>query len=244
MSYACLSDGAQPGCPYGNRLDRQSRVFEDLANGLHAMAQPLTVLRGALGALTLRVTSAAEERRYLEMSTKQVERMSDLLFCLQSFLDSTESKSDCTQVDLGGLIDLILEDLDSVVRNAGVKIAVEGLVQTVCVWGDAERIEQGIAAALKTIVSLCSQSEEILLSVLSIGDEVELVMRKAGRQDRTLSSFDRVNLALAEANIRSQRGRYRLVQDPLCVAIILPAQQSEQTACGIRSGEAPAQRIS
>lgn len=54
------------------------------------MAQPLTVLRGALGALELRGATAAESTRYVEISSRQVDRLCDLLAGMRDLLDRLE----------------------------------------------------------------------------------------------------------------------------------------------------------
>ena len=69
-------------------IEQHAQLREDLDLALHSMAQPLTVLRGALGALLLRGASAPEAGRYLEMSQAQVERLCDLITYTRSLLDA------------------------------------------------------------------------------------------------------------------------------------------------------------
>jgi len=53
---------------------------------------------------------------------------------------------------------------------------------------------------------------------------VELILQTRRVHGRLLNSAERLNLALAEANIRSQQGKYDCVEDPLRVFIALPLQ--------------------
>jgi hypothetical protein len=72
----------------------------ELDEGLHALAQPLTVLRGALGALTMRDAGRPETAsRYIEMSNIQVERLCNLLSGLHSLLDGVRSEPACTGIE-------------------------------------------------------------------------------------------------------------------------------------------------
>lgn len=64
-----------------------TRQYDRLGDGLHEMAQPITVLRGALGAIQLRGALAADTLRYLDMSIQQVERLCGLLAAMQNLLD-------------------------------------------------------------------------------------------------------------------------------------------------------------
>jgi signal transduction histidine kinase len=72
----------------------------ELDEGLHALAQPLTILRGALGALTMRGAVRPETAsRYLEMSSTQVDRLCNLLSGLHSLLDGVRSEPACMEIE-------------------------------------------------------------------------------------------------------------------------------------------------
>ena len=77
-----------------------ARLCRELDEGLHALAQPLTILRGALGALTMRGAVRPETaNRYLEMSNTQVDRLCNLLSGLHSLLDGVRSEPACTGIE-------------------------------------------------------------------------------------------------------------------------------------------------
>lgn len=64
-----------------------------LAEGLHAMAQPLTILRGATGTLKLSSAVSGPDRRYVEMCSTQAERLCVLLATLRDLLDTAQSEA-------------------------------------------------------------------------------------------------------------------------------------------------------
>jgi hypothetical protein len=218
--------------PGGPETSFRTCPYEDLANGLHAMAQPLTVLRGALGAWKLRGSLQAEKDRYLEMTSRQVERMSNLLSCLQDVLDTAENDSNWVNVDIGELIGLVLEDMSSVLREEGVGIDVTGLDrQPVKIHGHADRTERAIRAALRVAASVSSPEGLVRLSVRPCETSVEVIVEarrdaKTGTK-RTSISPTGSTLSLVETNIRSQGGEYRFVEDPLCILFALPAHRPE-----------------
>jgi hypothetical protein len=73
------------------------REFDE---GLHALAQPLTILRGILGALTMGdAVSPQAASRYLEMSNTEVERMCSLLAGLQNLLVRVQPEPACTEIE-------------------------------------------------------------------------------------------------------------------------------------------------
>ena len=78
--------------PVSDELDERARLCGDIADGLHALAQPLTILRGALGALALRERIAPQNCRYIDMSMLQIERMCDLISLIQKRVDEERSE--------------------------------------------------------------------------------------------------------------------------------------------------------
>jgi hypothetical protein len=201
-----------------------------LANGLHAIAQPLTILRGALGALKLRGSIPKENDRYLDMSVKQVERIGDLLSCLQDVLDTAEGDPSQVKLDAGALVGFVLYDMNSIVREWGGTIKWTEPDVCVHVRGDAERIERALRAALRAAISISSYRQEILISLCSDDGQAELKVENTGRREKNLSFAERLNLSLAETNIRRQGGGYACVEDPLRIVFSLPAYQTDAMA--------------
>ena len=206
-------------CPSG---DRTSPLLADLANGLHAMAQPLTILRGALGALTLTNATSPDQERYLDMSTKQVERTCALLSNLQSLLDTVLFEAKCATVDLWEVITPVLEDLDAALQDKGIRIEATKPDQDLLVMVDAGRAEQALRAALETAASVSSRDEVVVLNILPRAGSVDLVvhMHSTGRH---LNSCDRLSLSLVEASIRSQHGIVECSEDPFRINLKIPA---------------------
>lgn len=192
------------------------------------MAQPLTVLRGALGAWKMRGAVEAEKGRYLQMSVNQVERMGDLLSCLQDVLDVADSEPIRLKVDVGELIGLVLEDMNSVLGEWGGTIERVEPDCHVLIQGDANRAERALRAAFRLVVSLSAPGGVIRVSVRRAEGKVELLVEGTTSHRDTLSFSDQLNLSLIETNIRSQEGSYECVQDPPRILIALPAHGSEE----------------
>jgi signal transduction histidine kinase len=95
-SNSALESGASVG-----DAESYARVCRELDEGLHALAQPLTILRGALGALTMRGAVPPQvASRYLEMSNTQVDRLCNMLSGLHNLLDGVRSEPACTEIKL------------------------------------------------------------------------------------------------------------------------------------------------
>lgn len=202
--------------------DRPSPLLADLANGLHAMAQPLTILRGALGALTLTNATSPDQERYLDMSTKQLERTCGLLSNLQSLLDVALFEADCTTVDLWEVVVPVLEDLEAPLQDKGIRIEATKPDQDLIGMIDADRTEQALRAAFETAAAASSRDDVIFLDILLRPGFIDLVVHTQST-GKHLNSCDRLNLSLVEASIRSQQGIVECSEDPLRITLKIPA---------------------
>lgn len=209
-------EASAPACPYVG-----------LADGLHALAQPLTVLRGALGAWKLRRAPEAASDKYLEMSAKQVERMSDLLGCMQDVLEAAAGEPKREQVDPSELLSIVLEGMRSTLREWGGKIERTESDVPIRFCGDSDRTERALRAALRAAVSVSSPGASIRLVTRMCKGQMEIVVEVSTVVGRSLNSTERLNVGLVETNILSQGGAYVCNEDPFHMTISLPANDGE-----------------
>jgi signal transduction histidine kinase len=224
--------------------DPQAVLYSELAAGLHAMAQPLTIVRGALCALTLHQDVPPASQRYLDMSSQQLDRLCDLMSSLRSLLETTQFNANCVTVELWELISPILEDLDAALRKSGVQIAPGNPEQSaVHAIADPVRTEQALRAALNTAVSVASRGDRILLDILPRDGFVDLTIQNRNPHGKGLGYSDRLSLSLVKASIRSQQGIYECVEDPLCISLKLPLQEAEEMSTVVTSQYSPVEQL-
>jgi hypothetical protein len=215
--------------------DPQAELYSELANGLHAMVQPLTIVRGALGALSLSQAVPPEQARYLEMSSAQIDRMCELMSSLQSLLEASQYQADCVTVSIWELIEPILEEIGPVLEQSGVRIVADKPAkpqEPMFAIADPARTESAFRAALKTVASVASRGDVVQVYILPRNGFVDATIQIANRHGKNLSSAHRLSLALAQANIRSQQGVYECIEDPLCISLKLPLQDKEEMSIG------------
>ena len=219
--------------------DRElSRFYAHFANGLHALAQPLTVLRSTVAASITPGLSATDQRKYLETSVQQIELACLVFQCLQDLLVAGQSPAQCGPLDLTDLLRTVGEVQKDLLHESGVEIKVVASKDLRPALGDMDRTLQAIFAALKIAASLSSSGDVIELLVLSLNGETELTIQNGRRHGKYLKSSARLSLSLAEANMRSQQGRFECVEDPFSVTLTLPdidAARSEKVPQGSRT---------
>ena len=224
--------------------DPHAALYSELADGLHAMAQPLTIVRGALCALTLNQDVPPTGQRYLEMSSVQLDRLCDLMSSLRSLLETTQFNANCVTVELWELISPILGDLDAALRKSGVQIAPANAEQSaIHAIAAPARTEQALRAALNTAVSVASRGDVILLDVLPHDGFVDLTIQNTNPHGKSLSSSDHLSLSLVKANVQSQQGIYECVEDPLRISLKLPLQDADEMSTRVTSQYSPFEQL-
>lgn len=217
-------DAVDNSASAGVQFDEFQRFYTDLANGLHAMAQPLTILRSALEILTLPREAPIDQRHYLEISAKQVQRTCGLFSDLQDLVTARLIDAERSRLDLWQLVTPILEDQRTALLASGVAIAVARHHELKPVYGDAGRTEQAITAALRAAASFSARGDVIELLSSDARGYVEFTVQNTRRHGMRMNSSDRLSLSVAEINILSQHGRYQFVEDPFCVSLALPVE--------------------
>lgn len=202
-------------------------LYADLANGLHAMAQPLTILRGALGALAMAKAVGPGHERYLEMSTREIERLCDTMFCLQGLLDAASYPADCKPTPLVELIETVLDLQRTLPDGFHIEAALPAApTDLLC---DAGRTELALRVAVKTLASVADRGCVLKFSVNARPGIVDLMVLAEGAPGKRLGSSQRLGLSLMEASLRSQQGTVEFSEDPLRIVLRLPVQSQYST---------------
>jgi hypothetical protein len=210
----------------GAPSDDSAEFFTHLAQGLHAMAQPLTILRSIAAAFAAPELAEIERLRYLDISREQVERTCSLFEGLQDLVIAKRHKSNDTSFDLTHLVTALVTDLKSSREVPGAELNVNLPGKPVVLYGDAAWTRQAAGAVLKVGLSLSEPGDvsEVLLE--DLGDSAELTVRNSKRRAMPLNSLHLLRLALAETNMRTQNGRYECIADPFCVRLLLPIRDA------------------
>jgi signal transduction histidine kinase len=204
------------------RVTAEGKLCTDLANGLHAMAQPLTVLRAAIGALVLREQIAPANRRYFEMSEQQMERLCELMAGVQNLLEFHRNDAECAPLELWDLIGPVLDE-QKVALQKHVQIAVAAPDRPCRVFADPGRTEQALRAALAAAASVSAPGETIEVEVFADDSFAGLAVRSRNGARRPDSSA-RLRLSIVEAGMQSQHGLFALCEEPFCLSLGFPLQ--------------------
>jgi hypothetical protein len=199
------------------------KLCADLANGLHAMAQPLTILRAAMGALVLREQIAPANRRYFEMSVEQMERLCELMTGVRNLLDFHQSEAECVAVELWDLIDPLLDEQRAALQKLDMQIAAVAPNRPLLVFADPARTEDALRAALLVAASVSAPGDTVEVEIFAQDGFAGMVLRNRNSTKRPDSS-DRLRLSVVGAAMQTQQGCFALNEAPLCISLSLPLQ--------------------
>ena len=223
--------------PSNNALERGASAGDaeshawlcsELDEGLHALAQPLTILRGALGVLTMRGAVPPDASRYLEMSNAQVDQLCALLSGLRNLLDGVQYEPACKEIDLWYLVASVLENRQAESRDSMQRISLAKPDCEFRVKADPVRTEQALHAVLNAAEAQSQSPDDICMDISRRSGFANLKLLCTRSKRKNLTAINRLHLLVAEANVRKQQGLYECSEFPFQISINFPLLDGEQ----------------
>jgi len=199
----------------------------DLSDGLHALAQPLTILRSALAMLSLHGETGAEDRRYLDLSIKQIDRTCGLYASIRNLVASRLEPPQIVSFDLRGMVARTIEYRRPALQGRGVEIAAVKAGRAMPVFGDLQKTEQAVSVLLETASSVLTRGDAVEVSVHRSGDVVEVLVEGKRSKGMNIKPSDRLNLSLAKSDILTQHGTFHCTEEPFRVTLGWPVNRPD-----------------
>lgn len=200
-------------------------VFRRQVNdGLHAMAQPLTVLRSAVAMLSRPQIAEATRLDYLELASAEMERTCRLFADLSGLIAAASSEAVQSQFDLWSLLAPLIDACEAMLREipAEIRLSAPGLRATIL--GDAERTEQALSAVTMVMIAAAAPGDLVQVETTCRDGFLRLAFRNERSSHRQVSSADRLKLSVARASVLSQQGTFTFSEHPLLVTVALRLQ--------------------
>jgi hypothetical protein len=194
-----------------------------LSEGLHAAAQPLTILLAGLQTPCVDEMSRAELTDLVSSSAHEVVRVCALFTYLQDLVSTESVEPELLATPLLPLLAHAIEGVDLLFRESGIFLR-----STVPDAGEVIPISsKRTLAALSSVllvahaVSHVGDTVEVIVTVDS-PDSVQVVLRNKNAHPEGLNSEEGLSMALAEANVRSQRASLSWSLEPFSVLVAFP----------------------
>jgi hypothetical protein len=202
--------------------DTSEFAWSQLALGLHAAAQPLTILLASLGRANTHRMNTSQLRDLTESSSAQVQRICTLFRHMQQLLLIQSTEAIVFPVSLQPLLTHVVEGVELVFREAGVALSISILENCRPVLLDSARTIGALTSLLLIANQISNAADTVELILTSTLDFVQIVVRNLRSQIKELDPEASLSLAVAEAYMRSQEAEFSLSLHPFLVRIELP----------------------
>jgi signal transduction histidine kinase len=192
----------------------------NLSHGLHAAAQPLTILRASLS--NTNQMSLAELHQLAANSAKEVERVCTLFSYIQQLVINESIKPHIAETQIVPLIDDVADGLNLLFRESEMtlNVTISDACNTVLI--DRVRTRQALSSIMLIAHGVSNSKDMIDLTATASFQSVQIIVANSNRHPSVLSAEGQLSIALAETNMRNQRGGLEYSLNPFSVCIELP----------------------
>jgi hypothetical protein len=197
-------------------------LCSNLSHGIHAAAQPLTILLASLSKAHTDRMSTEELRELTASSSEEVQRVCTLFSYLQELVIAESIKPKLSATAILPLLASAAEGVQLLFRKQG--IILSSTLSETCplVLINGPRTLRALSSVLLTALALSSAQDQVEIIASTSIHGMQIVVRNVNLSVVSTSAEARLSMAAAEANIRSQQAGYVFTQRPFHVLIDLP----------------------
>jgi hypothetical protein len=192
----------------------------NLSKGMHAAAQPLTILRASLDNIHTDGMSTGELRELVASSTMEVERVCKLFSTLQQLVSAVSVKPELSEIPILPLLTRVTDGVELLFVQDGMFL--RSIASDPCppVLINPARTLQALSSVLLVAHALSQPQDTIeLIASASSSNAVRVVVQNVHSYVDALNAEQSLNMALAEASIRSQQANLSWSLQPFSVQI-------------------------
>jgi hypothetical protein len=197
-------------------------LCSNLAQGIHAAAQPLAVLLASLSKDYTDRMNSDELRELTASSAAEVQRVCTLFSCLQQLVMVESIKPQLSSIPLLPLLAYAADGVNLLFQQDG--ISLRSVVPDTCppVLIHRARTLQALSRVLLIVHGLSRSRDTVELIASPSATAVQIVIQNLNLPAAMINSEARLSMAVAEANMRSQQAALSLSLQPFTVCIELP----------------------
>ena len=193
----------------------------NISQGIHAAAQPLSILRASLDKDITDRMGLRELRNLAITLAAQVERVCSLFTCMQQIINADSVRPLLVATSIVPLLTYVSDGIQLLFEEDRIilKSTIQGDLVDVLV--DRERTLQALTSIMLLIHGVSKVEETVELEVSNSFDQIHIVIQNRRAYVDSLSAEANLRMSLAETNIRSQGGEFSCYLKPLNVRIDL-----------------------
>jgi hypothetical protein len=197
-------------------------LCSNLAQGIHAAAQPLAVLLASLSKDYTDRMNSDELRELTASSATEVKRVCTLFGCLQQLVIAESIKPQLSPIPLLPLLTYAANGVNLLFQQDG--ISLRSVLPDTCppVLIHRARTLQALSRVLLIVHGLSRAQDTVELIAAASANVVQIVIQNLNLSAAMINAEARLSMAVAEANMRSQQAGLSLSLQPFTVRIELP----------------------
>jgi hypothetical protein len=197
-------------------------LCSNLAQGIHAAAQPLAVLLASLSKDYTDRMNSDELRKLTASSAAEVQRVCTLFSCLQHLVMAESIKPQLSPIPLLPLLAYAADGVNLLFQQDG--ISLRSVLPDTCppVLIHRARTLQALSRVLLIVHGLSRAQDTVELIACASANAVQIVIQNLNLSVDMINAETRLSMAVAEANMRSQHAGFSLILQPFTVCIELP----------------------
>jgi hypothetical protein len=197
-------------------------LCSNLAQGIHAAAQPLAVLLASLSKDYTDRMNSDELRELTASSAAEVQRVCTLFSCLQQLVMAESIKPQLSPIPLLPLLAYAADGVNLLFQQDG--ISLRSVLPDTCppLLIHRARTLQALSRVLLIVHGLSRAQDTVELITSASANAVQIVIQNLNLSVDMINAETRLSMAVAEANMRSQHAGFSLILQPFTVCIELP----------------------
>jgi hypothetical protein len=199
-----------------------AKIFcANLSKGMHAAAQPLTVLLASLNKFNTDRLNTVELRELTASSAVQVQRVCTFFNCLQQLVLAESTRPDLSPTLILPLLAFVVDGVTLLFQKDEMSLSSTMPESCQPVLIDRVRTLQALTSVLLIAHGISRVKDTVELIASSSIDAVQIVVRNVNSSVREMTAEEGLHIAVAEANMRSQNAGFILGLQPFSVQIEL-----------------------
>jgi hypothetical protein len=209
-------------------------VLYALAEGMHTMAQPLTVLRATLEIAAGNACCVSQFQRAVDTSLAEVSRLSEAMRFVQELMRIARDESAGSPAEVSNVLGIVVEDLRCVLDSAGVSLKIEIAEDLPPGQVSAIRLRQCLFYLLQHAAKSCQPKESVLIQAKSEDETLRLTIQAESKADVEDQPHHELPwggtmpcLVLAETLLNADGGRVNWESKPFAAHVTLRKASKE-----------------
>ncbi len=204
-----------------------------LAEGLHAIAQPLTIVRNELCPAKIEELSIESLRESLKSSAIEIERICGYFNILKQMVATERYVAETEDIEASTLVSEAVDGVDRLFEEHGIILNISPITSPLPLKCNHKRARQSVSMLLVAICSLSKNGQEITIETCDGAEHISIVIGNSDLRLKRLDAHNSLLVSLVDSILRGQAGKLLVEVEPIRFRLQLRKVAAAVGAAGI-----------